>query len=142
MGRVRGPDPPFPRSLPEIVGALLAPGGALPPVTSERLAGWRNDPDITAHLAGLASLDLGGADIVVNPQTEIVHREGSWTQWNAENNLVHLLEQTPRLKTLTVCIYTRVRHRRQYLVNNSFGLTPAHHCYLAHAQTADGMESM
>ena len=83
-----------PRPLPEIVGALLARGGRA--VTAESLAGWRNDPDITAHLAGLASLDLGRADIVANPAPSQIDVE----QWTAENNLAHLLEYTTRLKTL------------------------------------------
>ena len=85
-----------PRPLPEIVGALLARGGRA--VTAESLAGWRNDPDITAHLAGLASLDLGRADIVANPAPSQIDVE----QWTAENNLAHLLEYTTRLKTLHI----------------------------------------
>jgi len=89
-----------PRPLPEIVGELLTRGGALPPdaITAERLAGWRNDPDITAHLAALTSLDrldLLGESQAWSSGPRITSLE-DWT----ENNLAHLLEYTTCLKSL------------------------------------------
>ena len=115
-----------PRPLPAIVGDLLARGGALLPaaVTAERLAGWRNDPDITAHLAGLVSLDLGGTDIT-GPASPYIGGESAWC---AEDNLAHLLEHTPSLKTLNVHDPRDARidaYKGIFSRPATFGLTPA-----------------
>ena len=120
----------YPRPLPEIVGAVLARDGALspaavsgtdsPPVTAERLAGWRNDPDITAHLAGLVSLDLGQGDLVYEnfSSTGLPNEE-----WFAENNLARLLEYTPGLKTLALSMVPR---EGRSISLPRYGLNPAH----------------
>ena len=100
-----------PRPLPVIVGELLTRGGALPPdaITAERLAGWRNDPDITAHLAALTGLDLLGESLLCEPgqllrlgESQLrVGSEIKSEQWT-ENNLAHLLEYTTCLKSLHI----------------------------------------
>ena len=107
-----------PRPLPEIVGGLLTRGGAA--VTAERLAGWRTDPYITAHLAGLASLDLGRDDLVYTQfdGTGLPNKE-----WRAENNLARLLEYTPGLKTLALSMVPR---EGRSISLPRYGLNPAH----------------
>ena len=138
------PARPYPRPLPEIVGVLLARGGALPPaaVTAERLAGWRNDPDITAHLAALTSLDLGEDIMFEERSVRKLLRQLTREEWLAElaeNNLARLLEYTPGLKTLAL---STVPRKGSSIYLPRYGLNPAHPSLPVHAQTADGMESM
>ena len=110
-----------PRPLPEIVGELLTRGGALPPdaITAERLAGWRNDPDITAHLAALTSLDLFGESLLCEPGESQAWEKKS-EQWT-ENNLAHLLEYTTCLKSLH--LHAAGRHGTQLVA--PFGMNIA-----------------
>ena len=62
----------LPRPLGEIVRDVLARGDDRPWTTpqesrgawsEERLAGWRTDPDVTAQLAALTSLDFSKYDL-------------------------------------------------------------------------------
>jgi hypothetical protein len=158
MGKVRD----VPRPLGEIVQHVLARGDDSAPQDSrgawseERLAGWRTDPDVTARLAALTSLDFS-EDVLETSRSlgpgvgDKVKRmlssqcflcvctcivssfhclcsrmlsvwrsflcvcmylrvcpfflstaQGKENQWVIENNLAHLLEYTPTLKTLHV----------------------------------------
>jgi hypothetical protein len=145
----------IPRPLPKIVGFLLcgrpvgrdAVGGpvagrqgALPPaaVTEERLVGWKTDPEITAHLTALTSLDLGRDDIVLNKvghmdwrdrNDELAPFHTAGEEWFSENNLAHLLEHTPGLKSLNVRTNVHLS-RWTRLENPCFGLTHTHPCML------------
>jgi hypothetical protein len=47
-----------PRPLSQIVRDILARGDSRGAWSEERLAGWRTDPDVTAQLAALTSLDF------------------------------------------------------------------------------------
>jgi hypothetical protein len=145
----------IPRPLPKIVGFLLCGRpvgrddvggpvagrhGALPPaaVTEERLVGWRTDPEITAHLTALTSLDLGRDDIVLNKvghmhwldrNDELAPFHTAGEEWFSENNLAHLLEHTPGLKSLNVRTNVHLS-RWTRLENPCFGLTHTHPCML------------
>ena len=147
----------IPRPLPKIVGFLLCGRpvgrddvgrpvagrqGALPPaaVTEERLVGWRTDPEIIAHLTALTSLDLGRDDIVLNLRkvgnmrlescpVELAPFHTAGEEWFSENNLAHLLEHTPGLKSLNVRTNVHLS-RWTRLENPCFGLTHTHPCML------------
>ena len=100
-----------PRPLGEIVRDVLSRGDDRPWTTpqesrgewsEERLAGWRTDPDVMAQLAALTSLDFSkyelGSDMTGKSTRDV---ENGHTHV-AENNLAHLLEYTPGLKTLNL----------------------------------------
>ena len=91
-----------PRPLAELVRELLARGDALPPatITDEKLAGWRTDPDITAHLAALK---------ILQPEFLVACRgidkgrgSGGVGDDEGADNLAHLLGFTPELETLSL----------------------------------------
>ena len=97
--------------------------------SEERLAGWRTDPDVTTQLAALTSLDfseheLGHGGVRIVSQRELLSTaQEKENQWAKENNLAHLLEHTPGLKTLIVVANTEAKFA-------SFGLTHTHPCML------------
>ncbi len=51
------------RPLGEIVRDVLARGDSRGAWSEERLAGWRTDPDVTAQLAALTSLDFSKCEL-------------------------------------------------------------------------------
>ena len=53
----------LPRPLGEIVRDVLARGDSRGAWSEERLAGWRTDPDVTAQLAALTSLDFSKCEL-------------------------------------------------------------------------------
>ena len=98
-------DVPYP--LGEIVRKILARGddraGTMPQESrawsKKRLAGWRTDQDVAAQLAALTSLDFNQYAL---REHRTFNREEEAQQWAIQNNLAHLLEHTPGLKTLHV----------------------------------------
>ena len=98
-------DVPYP--LGEIVRKILARGddraGTMPQESrawsKKRLAGWRTDQDVAAQLAALTSLDFNQYAL---RKHRTFNREEEAKQWAIQNNLAHLLEHTPGLKTLHV----------------------------------------
>lgn len=98
MGRVCD----VPRPLSELVRELLALSHALPTalITDEKLAGWRTDPDIIAHLATLTKLQL---DFLVDCRdVDKGRRSGGVGDDEGADNLAHLLGFTSELKTLSL----------------------------------------
>ena len=92
----------IPRPLGEIVRDVLARGddrawnmpqesrGAW---SEERLAGWRTDPDVTAQLAALKSLDLSKEWLGNRTCRKMLRRPGTSPIefWSAGSKLIHAL---------------------------------------------------